>query len=95
MSSTASWRTAERTGALGHMDYAEVQKYSKLYDFQDLFIAAAAQRPVAADAWPSVDLQADFDPDQPEPEGPGDFPERVMQLGRLDGDQEDFAQAAR
>ena len=26
--STASWQTAERTGALAHMDYAEVQKYA-------------------------------------------------------------------
>jgi hypothetical protein len=26
-----SWRTAERTGALSHMDYAEVQRYSRLY----------------------------------------------------------------
>jgi hypothetical protein len=34
--STASWQTAERTGALAHMDYAEVQKYAALYTFQSL-----------------------------------------------------------
>jgi hypothetical protein len=35
--SAASFQSAERTGALGHMDYAEVQKYSRLYAIQDLF----------------------------------------------------------
>ncbi len=34
---TASWQTAERTGALGHMDYAEVQKYARLYSHQELY----------------------------------------------------------
>ena len=37
--STASWQTAERTGALAHMDYAEVQKYAALYTIQE-FLAA-------------------------------------------------------
>jgi hypothetical protein len=37
--STASWQTAERTGALGHMDYAEVQKFATLYDFQGIIAA--------------------------------------------------------
>ncbi len=37
--STASWQTAERTGALAHMDYAEVQKYAAVYSFQDFLIA--------------------------------------------------------
>ena len=33
----ASWKTAERTGALAYMEYAEVQEYSRLYDLQALF----------------------------------------------------------
>ena len=33
--SAASWQTAERTGAFAHMDYAEVQKYANIYDFQN------------------------------------------------------------
>ena len=37
--STASWQTAERTGALAHMVYAEVQKYATLYDFQSIIAA--------------------------------------------------------
>jgi hypothetical protein len=36
--SEASWQTAERTGALAHMDYAEVQKYASLYAFQEFLI---------------------------------------------------------
>lgn len=39
---TASWQTADRTGALAHMDYAEVQKYAGTYAGQDLY--AATQR---------------------------------------------------
>jgi hypothetical protein len=34
----AGWQTAERTGALAHMDYAEVQKYAGLYAFQEFLI---------------------------------------------------------
>ena len=33
----SSWQSAERTGALGHMDYAEVQRYSRIYALQDLY----------------------------------------------------------
>jgi len=43
--STASWQTAERTGALAHMDYAEVQKYATLYAFQE-FLTAQHRRAV-------------------------------------------------
>ena len=32
--STASWDTAGSTGALGHMDYGEVQRYADLYSVQ-------------------------------------------------------------
>jgi hypothetical protein len=45
--STASWQTAERTGALAHMDYAEVQKYAAMYAFQD-FLAAQHRRALDA-----------------------------------------------
>jgi hypothetical protein len=36
---SASWHTAERTGALAHMDYDEVQRYSRIYALQDLLDA--------------------------------------------------------
>ena len=41
--STASWLTAERTGALAHMEYAEVQKYAALYNSQD-FLSSQHRR---------------------------------------------------
>jgi hypothetical protein len=34
----SSWQTADRTGALAHMDYAEVKKYAALYTFQEFLI---------------------------------------------------------
>jgi hypothetical protein len=37
--SDASWRTAERTGALTYMDYSDVQYYAKLYGIQDLYVS--------------------------------------------------------
>ena len=40
--STASWQTAGSTGALSHMDYAEVQRYSDLYTIQALYAARQA-----------------------------------------------------
>jgi hypothetical protein len=35
--SAAGWQTAERMGALAHMDYPEVLQYSKVYSIQQLF----------------------------------------------------------
>ena len=40
--SAAGWQSADRTGALAHMDYAEVQQLSKLYGMQEL--VASQQR---------------------------------------------------
>jgi hypothetical protein len=36
----ASWESAERTGALGYMDYAQVREYASLYAAQDGVLAA-------------------------------------------------------
>jgi hypothetical protein len=38
----ASWESAERTGALGYMDYAQVREYASLYAAQDAVLAAHA-----------------------------------------------------
>jgi hypothetical protein len=35
--SIAAWQTAEHTGALGHMSYAEVQQFAGAYVLQDLY----------------------------------------------------------
>jgi hypothetical protein len=37
---SASWQSAERTGALALMEYRDVQTLSKQYDKQDLYVAA-------------------------------------------------------
>ena len=37
--SSASWRSAERTGALALMEYRHVQALSRVYDAQDLYVA--------------------------------------------------------
>jgi hypothetical protein len=41
--SDVSWRTAERTGALGKMAYADVQRYSQVYDLQALYMIQQRQ----------------------------------------------------
>jgi hypothetical protein len=38
----ASWESAERTGALGYMDYGQVRQYASLYAGQDGVLAAYA-----------------------------------------------------
>ncbi len=59
---SASWQTAERTGALAHMDYAEVQKYAELYAFQEFFVQQQ-RRALEAVGATFVYLTADGDPD--------------------------------
>lgn len=88
--SATGWRTAERTGALGHMDYGEVQLLSKLYDFQDLFVEQ--QRLIVSQvAGATAFLQGDFNPDKPNLKDLEMFRERVMQLAGSLQIQEDFA----
>lgn len=77
--SSTSWRTAERTGALGHMDYEEVQRYSKLYDLQDL-VVEQQRNLVSRLGEATAILNADFDPDNPNPKDLEFFRERVMVL---------------
>lgn len=88
--SDTSWRTADRTGALSHMDYGEVQRLSKLYDFQDLFVLQ--QRSVLSQlALASSMLQGQFDPNKPNLKDLETFRTRVMELRAAIGIQEDFA----
>jgi hypothetical protein len=35
--SRTGWQSAERTGALSHMEYGEVQKYARIYALQELY----------------------------------------------------------
>ena len=41
--SNASWTGAERTGALGHMSYADVRKYAQVFAQQEIFTAHQRQ----------------------------------------------------
>jgi hypothetical protein len=88
--SDTSWRTAERTGALGQMEYAEVQKYSKLYDFQDLFLERQ-RAAVTLLANASSLISGNFDPDKPNAKDLEVFRQRVMELRAALVIQEDFA----
>ena len=87
--SDSSWRTAERTGALALMDYEEVQRYSRVYDFQDLFMqqqrTTLTQVVVAGGIFKS-----DFDIDRPNPKDLELFRVRVQDLLGLLGLQEQF-----
>jgi hypothetical protein len=85
-----AWHTAERTGALSHMDYAEVQRYSKLYDFQDLFVQQQ-RATVSQLAAASSLLQGNFNPDKPNPKDLETFRERTQLLLAQVSLQEDFA----
>jgi hypothetical protein len=77
--SSTSWRTAERTGALSHMDYAEVQKYSKLYDFQDL-IVEQQRNLISQLGLVTAIISPGFDPDTPNLKDLELFRERAMTL---------------
>jgi hypothetical protein len=41
--SRASWQSAERTGALGSMDFADVKAYAEIYDLQELVVDGQRQ----------------------------------------------------
>jgi hypothetical protein len=88
--SDTSWRTAERTSALSQMEYGEVQRYSKLYDFQELFLARQREA-VALLANASSLISGNFDPDNPNPKDLEIFRQRVMELRAALNIQEDFA----
>ncbi len=77
--SSTGWRTAERTGALSHMDYDEVQKFSKLYDWQDV-VEEQQRNLVGLLAEASALLSSDFDPDKPNPRDLEAFRENVIRL---------------
>jgi len=57
---SASWQTADRTGALAHMDYGEVQKYASTYAGQDLY--AMIQRRMFDQAASALAIMSAGDP---------------------------------
>ena len=87
--SDSSWRTAERTGALALMDYDEVQRYSRVYDFQDLFMQQQRQIVVQVVIAGSL-IGAGFDPDHPNLKDLEMFRARVTDLVGMVTLQEQF-----
>ena len=88
--SNTSWRTADRTGALSQMEHEEVQKYSKLYDFQDVFLERQRDAlGLFADTMSLV--QGDFDPEKPNLKDVELFRQRLMELRATLTIQEKFA----
>ena len=76
---SGGWHSAARTGALSHMPYAEVQRYSLIYDFQELYIEQ--QRTLLGQlAAASAILASDFDADNPNRKDLEDFRTRVLQI---------------
>ncbi len=61
--STASWRSAESTGALGHMEYSDVREYSTLYEIQEL-LAQQQRRGIESVAAASAIFTDNRDPHQ-------------------------------
>lgn len=87
--SDSGWRTAERTGALALMDYGEVQKYSRIYDFQDLFMQQQRQA-LSQLTLAGAIFKARFDPEHPNVKDLEIFRTRVMDLLALVALQADF-----
>jgi hypothetical protein len=85
----SSWRTAERTGALALMDYAEVQKYSRIYDFQNLFMQQQRQA-LSQVILASAVLNANFNPAKPNRKDLEVFRGRVQDLMAIVSQQEKF-----
>ncbi len=82
--SAAAWQGAERTGALTHMDYADVQKYAKLYGTQSLY--DDQQRRLMAQTVAALSALAggyDSDPHKAPPEDLERFRQNLMALRGL------------
>jgi len=77
--SDASWQSADRTGALGLMDYDEVRKYSELYSFQEFF-DVQQRKAVDLVAASSVLIAPSFDPTTANKQDLAKFRENLMML---------------
>ena len=77
--SSASGQSAERTGALGHMDYSEVHKYSRLYTFQELF--ATQQRLAVQRITSAIAILSDTNPHDAQPDDLRAFRQHLLIVG--------------
>jgi len=91
----ASWQTAERTGALAHMDYTEVQKYAELYAFQE-FLTEQHRHALGAlsAAIGIITASEDGDPTKASPADLQRFREQVISLRSILFIEEQMTKAA-
>ena len=75
----ASWQSADRTGALGLMDYEEVRQYSELYTFQELF-DTHQRKAIDMVAISSALIAPSFDPTSANKQDVAKFREHLMAL---------------
>jgi hypothetical protein len=77
--SSASWTTAERMGAIAHMDYDRVRALSRVYEAQDLFVEQQRQSLARLSAALAVMSTSD-DPTRLEPDDLRAFRAEVLGL---------------
>lgn len=77
--SASSWHSAERTGAVSHMDYSEVQKYTRLYAFQELFVAQ--QRQAVQRIASAIAILSDTNPHEAHADDLRAFRQQLLTLG--------------
>jgi hypothetical protein len=75
----SSWLSADRTGAVAHMSYEEVKKYSELYALQELF-ETQQRKAVDLVSAGSALIAGSFDPDHANKDDLGRFREQLMLL---------------
>ena len=76
---SSGWQTADRTGALGHMSYEEVRRYSELYSRQSLFDAQSRKILDLVSATTAV-MAGSFDPDKASKPDMARFRDQLMLL---------------
>ncbi|HET9949168.1 MAG TPA: hypothetical protein VFQ22_09625 [Longimicrobiales bacterium] len=89
--SSASWESAERTGALAEMDYADVREYARIYEAQAL-LEEQQRRSLDRLATASAILHASGDPTRAAPEDLLAFREQVLGLRAELDLQQQFAE---
>ena len=82
----AAWQTAERTGALGFMDYDEVKEFSELYELQDLVADSQRQLLVRLSGLTAMIAGAGGDPTKASAQDLQVFRSRLLDADRGVGD---------
>jgi hypothetical protein len=75
----SSWLSADRTGAVAHMSYEEVKKYSELYALQELF-ETQQRKAVDLVSAGSALIAGSFDPDNANKDDLARFRDQLMLL---------------